>query len=119
MPTPPTKKEKATWFSRRRMARWALLILVLLTALYLPPILERQNAQQVGINWAPNQLHKIVIYTAPKVFGNGQALSAHIVLQTKDGHELNRLRLDDLQHLQNIAWEDQAVVINGDTRWTR
>jgi hypothetical protein len=117
MPASPSKRSVV--FNRRRLARWALLIFVLTTALYLPPFLEKRNAQQVGVNWAPNELHKIVIYSSPKVLGNGQTSSAQIVLQTKDGQELNRLRLSNLQDLQNIVWEDDAVIINDRTRWTR
>lgn len=116
--SPAAPRSKSAWFNQRRVARWLLLILVLCAAFFLPPILERRNAVEVGINWAPDQQQKIVIFEAPKVFGSSQSPAAHIVLQTNSGQELHRLRLDNLHDLQNITWEDKAVIVNG-TRWAR
>lgn len=113
----PRPQRTGRW-SQKRIARWLLLILIILSAWMIPPILEREQAVYDGHNWSPDFKHKIVIYKVPKVFGSAQAHAAHIVLEDKDGNELKRMRINHIQDLKDIVWNEQSVTVNG-TRWQR
>lgn len=114
---PGTSQRVGRW-SQKRIARWLLLIFIVLSAWLLPPILERQQAVYDGHNWAPDFKHKVVIYKVPKVFGSAQDHAAHVVLETKDGEEIQRMRINHVQDLKDISWDEHSVTVNG-VRWKR
>lgn len=117
MPARPKKKA-----GRRRLMRWGMLISAMAAmAVGGSSWMEKKNAVEVGVNWAPDEKFKLVVYRVAPGMGLGGTAgadsAAFVVLQTKEGKELKRVRFDSLQDFQDVRWQSDAVVVNESMRW--